>query len=79
MGALGLALAALTATMGAQRPARRLKKLEIPVPVPRLGAGKTSGCVVLVYDSQVLIRLGGTYCVGVQYTIHDVLEKGLKG
>jgi hypothetical protein len=32
MGALGLAFVALIATMGAQRPARRLKKLEIPVP-----------------------------------------------
>lgn len=42
-GALGLTPPALTATMGAQSPATRLKKLAIPVPVPRLGAGKTSG------------------------------------
>jgi hypothetical protein len=31
------------ATMGAQRPATRLRKLDMPVAVPRIGAGKTSG------------------------------------
>lgn len=31
------------ATRGAQRPAIRLRQLAMPVPVPRLGAGKTSG------------------------------------
>lgn len=42
-GAFGLTLPAWTATIGAQRPAIRLKQDAIPVPVPRLGAGKTSG------------------------------------
>ena len=33
----------LAATIGAQRPAIRLKNEAMPVPVPRFGAGKTSG------------------------------------
>ena len=48
-GALGLTPPAWTATMGAQRPVIRLKNDAIPVPVPRLGAGKTSG-VLLSFD-----------------------------
>jgi len=43
MGADGEALAALMATIGAQRPAMRFKKDAMPVPVPRFGAGNTSG------------------------------------
>ena len=42
-GALGLVLPALAATMGAQRPAIRFRQDAMPVPVPRLGAGNTSG------------------------------------
>ena len=42
-GALGLSFPALTATMGAQRPVILLRHDAMPVPVPRLGAGKTSG------------------------------------
>lgn len=42
-GALGFALGMFAAMMGAQRPAMRLRKEQIPVPVPRTGAGKTSG------------------------------------
>ena len=42
-GALGLTLPAWTATIGAHRPLMRLRQDAIPVPVPRLGAGKTSG------------------------------------
>lgn len=42
-GAFGLTDPALTATIGAQRPAILLRQDAIPVPVPRLGAGKTSG------------------------------------
>lgn len=43
IGACGLADPALTATIGAQRPAMRFRNDAMPVPVPRLGAGKTSG------------------------------------
>ena len=43
----GLMPAELTATIGAQRPATRLKNEAIPVPVPRFGAGKTSGVLRL--------------------------------
>ena len=46
-GALGLTLPAWTATIGAHRPAILLKHEAIPVPVPRLGAGKTSGVLLL--------------------------------
>lgn len=42
-GAFGFAPPALTATIGAQRPAILFRADAIPVPVPRLGAGKTSG------------------------------------
>lgn len=42
-GAFGLALGIFAAMIGAQSPAILFKQLEIPVPVPRLGAGKTSG------------------------------------
>jgi hypothetical protein len=42
IGALGLALGILTAIIGAQSPPSRFKQLDIPVAVPRLGAGKTS-------------------------------------
>jgi hypothetical protein len=43
IGAFGFELPALMATIGAHRPAIRLRKLDMPVPVPRMGAGKTSG------------------------------------
>ena len=43
MGALGFACPALTATIGAQRPAMRLRQEAMPVAVPLFGAGKTSG------------------------------------
>jgi hypothetical protein len=43
MGALGLAPGIFAAMMGAHKPPIRFKKLEIPVPVPLLGAGNTSG------------------------------------
>jgi hypothetical protein len=43
MGAFGFEPPACMATIGAQSPATRLRKLDIPVPVPRIGAGKTSG------------------------------------
>jgi hypothetical protein len=43
IGAFGLASGMFAAIMGAQRPPIRFKKLEIPVPVPLLGAGNTSG------------------------------------
>ena len=39
--------------MGAQRPAIRFRQLEIPLPVPRLGAGKTSG--VYAYRTPYII------------------------
>jgi hypothetical protein len=42
-GALGLIDPAWIATMGAMRPQIRFNIEAIPVPVPRLGAGKTSG------------------------------------
>lgn len=42
-GAFGLEAPACTATMGARRPQIRFKQEAIPVPVPRFGAGKTSG------------------------------------
>ncbi len=42
-GAFGLTDPAWTATIGAQRPEILLRQDAIPVPVPRLGAGKTSG------------------------------------
>lgn len=42
-GAFGLRLPALTATIGAQSPVILFKQDAIPVPVPRLGAGNTSG------------------------------------
>lgn len=43
IGAFGLASGMFAAIMGAQRPPIRFKKLHIPVPVPLLGAGNTSG------------------------------------
>ena len=43
IGALGFRLPAWTATIGAQRPVILFRHDAIPVPVPRLGAGKTSG------------------------------------
>ena len=56
MGTLGFAPDPLMATMGAQRPATRLKKDATPVPVPLFGAGKVSGyhesvngCVTFVW------------------------------
>lgn len=39
----GSAWPALMATRGAHRPSKRLRKELMPVPVPRLGAGNTSG------------------------------------
>ena len=50
-GALGLRPPACTATIGAQRPVIRLKNEAIPVPVPRLGAGKTSGVLQRLVSS----------------------------
>ena len=45
----------LAAMSGADSPAIRFRRLAMPVPVPRLGAGKTSG--VLSHDS---IKVFGT-------------------
>ena len=42
-GALGLAPPAWIATIGAHRPAILFRHDAMPVPVPRFGAGKTSG------------------------------------
>ena len=42
-GALGLASPAWIATIGAHRPAILFRHDAMPVPVPRFGAGKTSG------------------------------------
>lgn len=54
MGALGLASPALTAMIGAQRPAMRLRQEAMPVPVPLLGAGKTSGVLFSAYGQYPL-------------------------
>lgn len=42
-GALGFVPGILAAMMGAVRPPMRFRKLATPVPVPRFGAGNTSG------------------------------------
>ena len=54
-GALGLTLPAWTATIGAQRPVILFKQDAIPVPVPRLGAGKTSG--VYAYSTPYIMSV----------------------
>lgn len=54
-GALGLTLPACTATIGAQRPVILFKQEAIPVPVPRFGAGKTSG--VYAYSTPYIISV----------------------
>ena len=39
------------AMMGAERPATRLRNDAIPVPVPRFGAGNTSGVLFLLLSA----------------------------
>lgn len=53
-GALGLAFGMLAAMIGAHSPAILFKKLEMPVPVPRFGAGNTSG--VYAYKTPIDIQ-----------------------
>ncbi|KAL9044478.1 MAG: hypothetical protein Q9214_002385 [Letrouitia sp. 1 TL-2023] len=77
IGAFGLASPALTATIGAQRPAMRFRHEAMPVPVPRFGAGNTSG-VLLSLSIQCPQGLGGNHSLGVKHTVHDILEKGFQ-
>ncbi|KAF1951232.1 hypothetical protein CC80DRAFT_553610 [Byssothecium circinans] len=56
--AFGFKLPALTATMGAQRLARRFRKLLILVLVPRLGAGTTLGVLLAAIEGDVDKEVG---------------------
>ena len=75
MGAFGFTPPACTATMGAHRPATRLKKDAIPVPVPLLGAGKTSG--VYAYSTPYVISIQKLLYCGERRKREHTLEKGL--
>ena len=56
---LGFELPAYIPISGAHNPAMRLKKLATPVPVPRLGAGKTSGVYLMSFVSFMLFEEAG--------------------
>lgn len=72
MGAFGFTPPACTATMGAHRPVTRLKKDAIPVPVPRLGAGKTSG--VYAYSTPYIMSIS-KFSIVVTFTVNLVARK----
>ena len=46
MGMMGWDVLMFAAMMGAERPAARLRNDAMPVPVPRFGAGNTSGVLL---------------------------------
>ena len=56
----------------------RFRHEAIPVPVPRFGAGKTSGVLGSLSVRLTGLRSKSNYVLSVQHTIHDVLEERLK-
>ena len=65
IGASGFTFPAWTATIGAHRPVILFKQDAIPVPVPRLGAGKTSG--VYAYKTP--------YMMSISMSVHATRER----
>jgi hypothetical protein len=76
-GAFGFTWPAWTATIGAQRPVILFKQDAIPVPVPRLGAGKTSG--VYAYSTPYMISVRKLALCGVSNRSQTNFGRMLQG